>query len=46
MKYAVEMGSSAMIYTYVYISSFRKTGTCILKLIGRIHRHTHTQSAW
>jgi hypothetical protein len=36
MKYAVEMGSSAMIYA----SSFIKIGSDIQKLIGGIHRHT------
>jgi hypothetical protein len=34
MKYAVEMGSVAMIY----ISSFIKIGSGIQKLIGVIHR--------
>jgi hypothetical protein len=38
MKYAVEMGSGAMIY----IPSFRKIGSGIQKLIGEegIYRHT------
>jgi hypothetical protein len=36
MKYAVEMGSDAMIY----IPSFLKIGSAILKLTGGIHRHT------
>jgi hypothetical protein len=36
MKYAVEMGSGAMIY----IPSFIKSGSGIQKLIGGIHRHT------
>jgi hypothetical protein len=36
MKYAVEMGSGAMIY----IASFVKFGWGIRKLIWRIHRHT------
>jgi hypothetical protein len=36
MKYAVEMGSGAMIY----IPSFMKTGSGTQKLIGGIHRHT------
>jgi hypothetical protein len=39
MKYAVEMGSGAMIY----IQSFIKIGSAIQKLIGRetnTHRHT------
>jgi hypothetical protein len=34
MKYAVEMGSSAMIYR----PSFIKTGSGIQKVIGGIHR--------
>jgi hypothetical protein len=34
MKYGVEKGSDAMIY----IPSFIKTGSGILKLMGRIHR--------
>jgi hypothetical protein len=40
MKYAVEMGSGAMIY----IPSFRKIGSGIQKLIGRIHRHTDSKA--
>jgi hypothetical protein len=36
MKYAVEMGSGAMIY----IPSFIKTSSAIQKSIGGIHRHT------
>jgi hypothetical protein len=32
MKYAIEMGSGAMIY--MYIPSFIKTGSAIQKLIG------------
>jgi hypothetical protein len=36
MKYAIEMGSGAMIY----IPSFIKIGSCIQKLMGGIHRHT------
>jgi Uri superfamily endonuclease len=36
MKYAVEMGSGAMIY----IQSFIMIGSGIQKLTGRIHRHT------
>jgi hypothetical protein len=36
MKYAVEMGSGAMIY----ILSFIKIGSGILKLIRGIHRRT------
>jgi hypothetical protein len=35
MKYAVEIGSGAMIY----ILSFIKTGSGIQKLLGWIHRH-------
>jgi hypothetical protein len=35
MKYAVEMGSIAMIY----IPSFIKINSGIQKLIGEIHRH-------
>jgi hypothetical protein len=35
MKYAVEMGSAAVIH----ISSFIKIGSGIQKLIGGIHRH-------
>jgi hypothetical protein len=35
MKYAVEMGSGAMIH----IPSFVKIGSDIQKLIGWIHRH-------
>jgi hypothetical protein len=40
-KYAVEMGSGAMIY----IPSFRMTGSRIQKVIGGIHRYTDTQAA-
>jgi hypothetical protein len=36
MKYAVEMGSSSMIY----IPSFINFGSGIQKLVERIHRHT------
>jgi hypothetical protein len=37
MKYAVEMGSGAMIY----VPSFIKIGSDIQKLMGRgVHRHT------
>jgi hypothetical protein len=36
MKYAVEMGSGAMIYT----PSFIQIGSGIQKLIAGIHRHT------
>jgi hypothetical protein len=42
MKYAVEMGSGAMMY--VYMPSFIKTGSGIQTLIGEIYRHT--QTAW
>jgi hypothetical protein len=38
MKYAVEMGSGAMIN--VYVRSLIKIGSGIQKLIGGIHRHT------
>jgi hypothetical protein len=40
MKYAVEMGSDAMIY----VPSFINIGSSIEKLIWGIHRHT--QTAW
>jgi hypothetical protein len=40
MKYAVEIGSSAMID----VPSFIKTGSAIQKFIGEIHRHT--DSMW
>jgi hypothetical protein len=36
MKYAVEMGSGAMIY----IPSFMNIGSGIHKLIGALHRYT------
>jgi Uri superfamily endonuclease len=36
MKYAIEMGTGAMIY----IPSFIKIGSGIQKLMERIHRHT------
>jgi hypothetical protein len=36
MKYAVEMGSSAI----MYMPGFIKIGSGIQKLIGGIHRHT------
>jgi hypothetical protein len=39
-KYAIEMGSSAMIF----IPSFVKIGSGIQKLIGGIHRHTAWRS--
>jgi hypothetical protein len=35
VKYAVEMGSGAMIY----IASFIKIGSGVQKLIGEIHRY-------
>jgi hypothetical protein len=38
MKYAVEMGSGAMIM--IYIPSFIKIGSSVQKLIMGIHRHT------
>jgi hypothetical protein len=41
MKYAVEMGSGAMIY----IPSFIKIGSAIQKLIGG-RGYTETQTAW
>jgi hypothetical protein len=41
MKYAVEMGSGAMIYTYV--PSFINIGSGIQKLMGRIHIQTHRE---
>jgi hypothetical protein len=40
MKYAVEMGTGAMIY----IPSFIKIGSCIQKLMGWIHRHTDSMA--
>jgi hypothetical protein len=42
MKYAVEMGSGAIIYIYIYIytPSFIKIGSGIQKLTERIHRYT------
>jgi hypothetical protein len=40
MKYAVEMGSCAMLY----IPSFIKIGSCIQKLIER--GYTDAQTAW
>jgi hypothetical protein len=44
VKYAVEMGSGAMIYSY--IPSFIKIGSGIQKLMkGGIHRHTDIQAA-
>jgi hypothetical protein len=41
MKYAVEMGSGAMIY----ILSFIKICSGIQKLIAEMHRNIHTQRA-
>jgi hypothetical protein len=38
MKYAVEIGSGVIIYSY--IPSLIKTGSGIQKMIGGIHRHT------
>jgi hypothetical protein len=38
MKYAVEMGSGAMIY----IPSVIKIGSSIQKLVGGKHRHTES----
>jgi hypothetical protein len=42
VKYVVEMGSGAV----MHIPSFIKIGSAIQKLIGGIHRHTDTQTAW
>jgi hypothetical protein len=39
MKYAVEMGSGAVIY----VPSFIKIGSGVQKSIRGIHRHTHGQ---
>jgi hypothetical protein len=43
VEYAVEMDSRGMIYIYIYISSFTKTGICVqtilrfgLKKFGRL----------
>jgi hypothetical protein len=41
MKYAVEMGSGAMIY----ISSFIKNGKAIKRLIGGIHRQNEDRTS-
>jgi hypothetical protein len=41
MKYAVQMGSGAMIY----ISCFRKIASSNQKLTGGIHRHTDARTA-
>jgi hypothetical protein len=38
MKYAIEMGSGAMIYSY--IASFMKIGSANQELLRRIHRYT------
>jgi hypothetical protein len=38
MKYAVEMGSDAIIYTY--IQGFIKIVSALRKFVRRIHRHT------
>jgi hypothetical protein len=43
MKYAVEMGSGAMIYSY--IQSFIEIGSGIQKLMGE-GGYTDTQAAW
>jgi hypothetical protein len=40
MKYAVEMGSGAMIY----IPSFIKTGSAIQRLTRGTHKHTDIQT--
>jgi hypothetical protein len=42
MKYAVEMGPSAMIY----VPSFIKIGSAVQKLTGGIHRHTEIAYAY
>jgi hypothetical protein len=39
MKYAVEMGSGAV----MYIPSFIKIGSSIQNLVGEIHRHTDSK---
>jgi hypothetical protein len=39
MKYAIEMGLLAMLYT----PSFRKIGPGVQKLIGRIRRYTDSK---
>jgi hypothetical protein len=38
-NYTAEMGSGAVIY----LPSFIKIGSGVQKLIGGIHRHTHSQ---
>jgi hypothetical protein len=40
MKYAVEIGSGAMIYVPIFI----KIASGIKKLIGGIHRHTDSMA--
>jgi hypothetical protein len=42
IKYALEMGSGAMLYA----PSFIKTGSGIQMLIGRTHKHTDIETAW
>jgi hypothetical protein len=42
MKYAIEMGLGAMIYT----PSFIKIDSGIQKLIGGIRRHTDSMMIW
>jgi hypothetical protein len=42
MKYAIEMGSGAMIY----MPSFIKIGSGIQKLITGFHRNTYKHTAW
>jgi hypothetical protein len=42
MKYAVEMGSGAM----VYIAGFIKIGSVIQKLTEGMHMRTHRQQAY
>jgi hypothetical protein len=42
MKYAEEMGSIDMIYTY--ITSFIKTGSAIQKLLGGLQTQTQLQN--
>jgi hypothetical protein len=42
MNYAVEMGSVSMMYIPIFI----KIGSAIQKLMGEIHRHIDTQTAW
>jgi hypothetical protein len=40
MKYAVDMGSGAVIYDMPYIPCFVKVGSGIQKLLGGIHTQT------